>query len=66
MIVFNDGWAIRTEGEYLFVKRKDKPGEILVKAEDEGFVVEVWPEGEDVDPEQTMGIFYTDLEEDDA
>lgn len=64
MIVFNDGWAIRSQGEYLFIKRHEKPGEIIIKAEAEGFVIDAWPEGNEVEPEGTMSIFYTDLEED--
>lgn len=63
MSTFAGGWVIRSEGDYLFIARCGKPGEIIIKAETEGFVVDVWPAGEGVEPEDTMCIFYTDLEE---
>lgn len=63
MIVFNDGWAIRTVGDHVFIKRHEKPGEIVIKAGAEGFEIDACPDGMEVEPEGTMGIFYTDLEE---
>lgn len=55
------GWLIRElNNGYLAVARYGKPGEILVNAADEGFVVDVW--GSDPDePEATAFAPYADL-----
>lgn len=60
----NTGWLVRElNNGYLAIARYGKPGEILVNAADEGFVVDVW--GRDPDePEATAFCLYTDLEAD--
>jgi hypothetical protein len=35
-------WAIEDNGEYVYLRYKDKPGDIQVKAEDEGYVVDIY------------------------
>lgn len=39
-----NGWNLNTseDGQYLYIEREGKPGQIHVKADDEGFVVDVW------------------------
>lgn len=38
------GWKVSTDdtGQYLYVERDGAPGQIHIKAEDEGFVVDLW------------------------
>lgn len=61
-----NGWDVEAsdDGQYLYVRRDGKPGEIKVKAEDEGFVIDVWPEEDKegpVEPDCTMYAYYEDL-----
>lgn len=55
-------WRFSTsiDGQYAYLKREGQPGEVHIKAESEGLVVDVWNEGvtEVVD---TMAIPYEDL-----
>lgn len=54
--------AVSPLGEYLYVKRLGKPGDIHLKAEDEGFVVDMWNDSKDC-PEciDSMMVGYEDL-----
>lgn len=40
------GWQVSTthDGQYLYIGRDGAPGQIHIKAEDEGFVVDLWDE----------------------
>lgn len=57
----DEGWLVRSSGEYLYISRDGKPGEIIVKAECEGFVVDIWSEDKSY-PDGTTSALYTDLE----
>lgn len=39
-----NGWLVSTsdDGQYLYIERDGAPGQIHIKAEDEGFVVDLW------------------------
>ncbi len=62
------GWMVTAsdDGQYLYVERDGAPGQIHIKAEDEGFVVDIWAD----DDGNTMcrhsvastNAFYTELE----
>lgn len=56
------GWSIKAsdDGTYLYISKADKQGEIHIKAESEGYVVDAWSEDEYVYPLGTC--FYSDLE----
>lgn len=64
MILHTDnGWSINDAGDgYLFIARLGRPGEIVIKAEDEGYVIDVYPEGDPGGPDSTLSVFYSDLE----
>lgn len=53
-------WHAKTYGEYLRVELEGKPGYITIKAEDEGFVVDIWPDVGNI-PEASTYSFYQDL-----
>lgn len=58
-------WRLKTsgDGEYLYVSREDKPGEIHIKADSEGYVLDVWPSDETADESvATMAVLYEDLD----
>lgn len=61
------GWAVKAskDGEYLYIQRLGKPGEINIKAEDEGLLVDIWNTPHDDAPEcmDSMMVAYSDLEE---
>lgn len=42
--VLDGGWNIEQYGQYLNIKVEGKPGYITIKQEDEGFVVDIWPD----------------------
>ncbi len=56
----DEGWLVRDGGEYLYISMDGKPGEIIVKAESEGFVVDIWS-NDGNHPEGTTHALYTDL-----
>ena len=61
-IEFN-GWVIEILEDaptYVYVARVDKPGAVHVKAEAEGFVVDIWPESYEA-VEVSAAALYTDL-----
>lgn len=63
-----DGWVIEFNSDnpqYVFLSHEDHPGDIHVKADDEGFVVDVWNEpGWEV--AATLAVTYADLEGDEG
>lgn len=61
-----NGWNINTsdDGQYLYIERDGAPGQIHVKAEDEGYVVDIWTYDGCGEPECVASTFalYTELE----
>lgn len=61
------GWSIKASpgGEYLYITKLGKPGDIHVKAEEEGLLVDIWNTPHDDAPEcmDSMMVAYSDLEE---
>lgn len=59
-----NGWQISTsdDGQYIYLQRDGAPGQIHVKAEDEGFVVDIF--SDDDTPECLVSTFasYQELE----
>lgn len=60
------GWLISTsdDGAYLYIERGSEPGQIHIKVEEEGFVVDIWSNGDDAQCVASAWATYTDLEED--
>lgn len=60
------GWHVTTsdDGTYLYIERDGAPGQIHIKAEDEGFVVDIWTYDGVGEPEcmATTCCAYTELE----
>ncbi len=61
-----NGWMLHTsdDGRYLYIERDGAPGQIHVKAEDEGFVVDIWTYDGVGDPAcvATTSATYIELE----
>lgn len=57
-------WTTIPDDEYLHVEFDGKPGYINIKADDDGFIIEVFPDVGD-DPVATALACYNDLEADD-
>jgi hypothetical protein len=53
--------VVSAEGDYLYIHRDDRPGAINVKADDEGFVVDVW-DSDSANSVATCAAFYNDLD----
>lgn len=54
-------WRIYLDSpERLYIRHKDHPGDISVKADDEGYVVDIYPDGES-ECDSTTYAFYNDL-----
>lgn len=54
-------WRIDLDSpERLYIRHKDHPGDISVKADDEGYVVDIYPDGES-ECDATTYSFYNDL-----
>lgn len=61
------GWLLTTsddpDGQYLYVQRDGAPGQIHIKAEDEGFVVDIWSANPQDDYSvASTSATYTELE----
>lgn len=61
------GWLVNTsdDGQYIYLQRDGAPGQIHVKAEDEGFVVDIWADDEGTGNDYSvasMSAPYTELE----
>lgn len=61
-------WSVKQsdDNDYLYISRSGYPGEIHVKAEAEGFVVDAWQSGNDSESVATMAVMSADLEPVDA
>lgn len=55
------GWKCEQYGQYLRVELDGSPGYITLKADDEGFVVDIWPD-EGNDSAGSTSALYTELE----
>ena len=57
------GWMIYAsdDGQYLCVTLDGSPGSIAIKAEDEGFVVDIWAD-DGVESIASTSALYTELE----
>ncbi|CAB4121844.1 hypothetical protein UFOVP26_35 [uncultured Caudovirales phage] len=62
-----NGWTIQSyDGQYLYVVKEGKPGIIQIKADDEGFVVDIFTqvaEHDGSDPVASACAEYSELEE---
>lgn len=58
------GWLVDVskDGQYIVIQRDGAPGQIHVKAEDEGFIVDIWNDTEPPEVVATAGATYTELE----
>ena len=58
------GWHVTAsdDGHYLHIELDGAPGQIHVKAEDEGFVVDVWSNDSEPKCVATTSALYTELE----
>jgi len=59
-----NGWLIvvSNEGDYLYITRDGSPGQVHVKAEDEGIVVDIWNDHEPPMCVSTTYAHYPELE----
>jgi len=61
----HNGWVIEfdsDESNRVFVRREDRPGDIHIKADTEGYVADIWPDScERV--EATCAAMYQDLDD---
>ncbi len=57
-------WIVSTSdcGQYIYIFRENRPGTIQIKAEDEGFVVDIYDDQDDSTSQATTCCFYADLE----
>ena len=60
------GWHVTAsdDGQYLYIELDGAPGQIHIKAEDEGFIVDVWAYDGIGDPTcvASTSALYTELE----
>jgi hypothetical protein len=58
------GWQLTfsDDEQYMYVSRDGAPGEIHIKAEDEGYVVDIWSDDDPPDVIAGTSAFYTELE----
>ena len=54
-----NGWMVTTsdDGQYLYVQLDGSPGQIHIKADDDGFVVGIWNDNE---PPQVVSSTYAE------
>lgn len=56
-------WGVtQSDGDYLYVTRSGYPGELHIKAEGEGFVVDAWRHGDEGECVATMSVMSSDME----
>lgn len=55
-------WIVQQREEYVDIRRPGKPGTIAIRAEVEGFVVDLWDEQDTPEIQGTVSVFYEDLE----
>jgi hypothetical protein len=60
----NAPWEVKQsdDNDYLYISRSGYPGEIHVKAESEGFVVDAWRSGDNTECLDSMSIMSSDME----
>ena len=58
------GWQISTsdDGQYIYIALDGAPGQIHIKAEDEGFVVDIWADDDEPTCVGSTSALYTELE----
>lgn len=64
----HDGWVIEFDSDHpnrVFVRREDKPGNIEIKADDEGYVADIWTASY-LDCESSAAALYADLNDEDT
>lgn len=54
-------WIIKHDGPYLWIEYEGRPGYILIKADDEGFVAGIFPDVGN-DPDASMWSCYYELD----
>ena len=54
-------WVIKHDGPYLWIEYEGRPGYIVIKADDEGFVADIFPDVGN-DPDASMWSTYSDLD----
>ena len=61
-----NGWHITAsdDGQYLYIELDGSPGQIHIKADDEGFTVDIWSDGQDDCFVAGTWAAYTELEPD--
>jgi hypothetical protein len=58
----SNGWKIeRYDGQYIYLSFDNKPGELQIKACDEGFVIDAFQTGVEDEPVFTAAVEYTEL-----
>ena len=57
-----EGWQVSTCDEYLYATHTGAPGQIHIKAEAEGFVVDVWSSNDEPVCVATTSAMYSELE----
>jgi hypothetical protein len=59
-----NGWLVSAspDGQYLYIQRDGSPGQVHLKAEDEGLVVDLWNDHEPMEVVATAAAAYTELE----
>lgn len=57
-----EGWQVSTCDEYLYATHTGAPGQIHIKAEAEGFVVDIWSSGDEPVCVATTSAMYSELE----
>lgn len=58
------GWYVSASdaGDYLYIERSNAPGQIHIKAESEGFVVDMWSSDDEPVCVASTSAMYTELE----
>ena len=57
-----EGWQVSTCDEYLYATYTGAPGQIHIKAEAEGFVVDIWSSDDEPVCVATTSAMYSELE----
>lgn len=59
-----NGWHVTSsdDGKYLYVELDGAPGQIHIKVEDEGFVVDIWSDGDAGESVASTSATYPELE----
>lgn len=59
-----NGWEVTASecGQYLYLSLDGSPGQIHVKAESEGFIVDIWSDDDTPEVYGSAHAFYSELE----